>query len=64
MDRKTLCEDIGQQDTCMGRDDLLGGFTFDVPAFEGEETEDDLVDSLCLTLPGYPHPDRCVSFGS
>lgn len=48
----------------MGRDDLLEGFTFDLPTFEGEGTEGELVDSFCLTLPGYLHPGRFVGFGS
>ena len=47
---KTLCEEIGQQDTCMGREDLLEGFTIDFQIFEGEGTDGELVETVTVTL--------------
>ncbi len=47
---KFLCEDIGQQDTCNGRDTSLAGFTIDFQIFAGEGTEGDLVETVTVTL--------------
>ncbi len=47
---KRVCEDIGQQDTCMGRDTSLAGFEIDFQIFEGEGTDGELVDTVTVTL--------------
>ena len=47
---KTLCDDIGQQDTCMGRDTSLDGFEIDFLVFEGEDNTGPLVQTITVTL--------------
>ncbi len=61
---KTLCEDIGQQDTCMGRDTSLAGFEIDFQIFEGEGTTGELVDTVTVTLGRNANGEGNVGNGS
>lgn len=47
---KTLCETIGQQDTCNGRDDLLAGYMVDFNIYAGTGTGSEPVETVTVTL--------------
>lgn len=47
---KTMCESIGQQDTCNGRDTSLDGWMVDFEIYAGEGTEGELVETITVTL--------------
>ena len=47
---KRMCDSIGQQDTCNGRDTSLDGYNIDFQVFAGSNDQGMLVDTIVVTL--------------
>jgi len=47
---KTMCQEIGQQDTCNGRDTSLNNYMIDFQVFAGTATSGTPVTTLTVTL--------------
>ncbi len=61
---KTLVDDIGQQDTPMGRDTSLAGFEIDFLVFAGETNTGTPVDTITVTLGENANGEGNVGNGS